>query len=214
MLALLWWQSHRDAENFLEELRDFVRSGEIVDDAAYINIANALVNARLPATLKVDLIIRDISGSLDEKRPWELYAKIWIFSKYGTSGDLIRIIESNVSTWATSEHLSRLVAGLYPRFLGTSHLTKFDNILTRAGNAWTRDVRSFLVAISKTSLGYTSIKPFITAPNPSQPNKVTHSKFLMLLGLFGNPTITPTAVSQLRSIHAHALSDEWYRLLA
>jgi hypothetical protein len=123
-------------------------------------------------------------------------------------------VESKVSTWATHEQMSRLIAGLFPRFLRTPLFTKFRNILRRAGVGSSPSVIRFHEDLSSTKEGYTSIGGFIRAVNPSLPNRISHSKFLMLISLLNNASIAPTAVTQLKTIHSKALSDEFYKLLA
>src|SRR5712664_3049041 len=142
---------------------------------------------------------------------WSLYSLVWIASKYGSIDDLITIVESKVSVWASHEQLSRLVAGLFPRLLGSPMLPKFRNILRRAGGSGTPSVLQFHEELSSTKEGYTSIGGFIRAINPSVPNRISHSKFLMLLSLLRNPSIAPTAIMQLKTIHARALSDDFYK---
>jgi hypothetical protein len=63
------------------------------------------------------------------------------------------------------------------------------------------------------TIGYTGIKNFILAKNTSQPNGISHSKFLMLLSLLGNADIAPTVVGNLKKVHAIALSDGYYSTL-
>jgi hypothetical protein len=59
----------------------------------------------------------------------------------------------------------------------------------------------------------TAIKNFIIARNTSLPNTISHSKFLMLLSLLNNPDIAPTAVANLKKVHAWALADDYYAVL-
>ncbi|WP_338691773.1 hypothetical protein V5279_36270 [Bradyrhizobium sp. 26S5] len=122
------------------------------------------------------------------------------------------LVESTVSLWVTQEHLSRLVAGLYPRFVGSPLRIKFEAIVRRAGNAWSASVLQFHNDLSSGTVGYGAIKAFILAKNSSLPNAISHPKFLMLLSLLNNPDIAPTAVANLKKVHNWALTDEYYAL--
>jgi hypothetical protein len=133
---LRWWQHSMRREGKLNELKEFVASDEIVDHHALIAVADALVSARLPSTQRTGRFLREISGCLDQKTEWGLYAKLWIASKYGSTQELMRLVESSVSIWISQEHLSRLVTGIYPRILNSRYLGKFKALINRSGNPW------------------------------------------------------------------------------
>jgi len=211
--TLTWWQHQSSPALNLHVLTEILNGGHLVDDASRMDIANALVAARLPDTPYVRNHIKQIMSGMNSASIWSLYSLVWIASKYGSIDDLITIVESKVSVWASHEQLSRLVAGLFPRLLGSPMLPKFRNILRRAGGSGTPSVLQFHEELSSTKEGYTSIGGFIRAINPSVPNRISHSKFLMLLSLLRNPSIAPTAIMQLKTIHARALSDDFYKPL-
>jgi hypothetical protein len=120
------------------------------------------------------------------------------------------VIEKTVSRWVAHEQLSRLIGGMFPRFIATPHAAKFDAILRRAGNAWSSSVLEFHRQLATGTEGYVSIRKFVVAGNPSMPNHLTHSKFLVLLSLFKNRSIAPIAAANLKKVHAWALTDQYY----
>lgn len=130
-----------------------------------------------------------------------------------SNDELMLIIETKASMWGSNEHLTRLVAGMFPRFLGSSLQAKFEAILRRAGGFASSSVIQFHNELSNTVGGFTAVRKFIVAPNTSLPNRVSHAKFLMLLSLLHNTQISPTAVSKLKAIHATALTDPFYSYL-
>ena len=211
--VLIWWQNSYKPETRLYLLSFLLLHGGLVDDAARMDVAIAMVAARLPKNTLVAGEIFKILSALDHTTNWGFYSKLWILSKYGTENELMNMIETTVSLWVTQEHLSRLVAGIFPRFLKSALRPKFEAIIQRAGNAWSIPVLQFHKDLAVGTVGYTGIKNFILANNTSQPNGISHSKFLMLLSLLGNPDIAPTAVGNLRKVHATALSDEYYSTL-
>jgi hypothetical protein len=207
---LSWWQHKVTPEGKLPLIVKLLSEGGLVDDAARVDIGVSIVGARLPKDATTEALIKLVSDSLDETTTWGLYAKTWVLSRYGTNDELMTLIEKTVSRWVAHEQLSRLIGGLFPRFLGTPHQIKFDAILRRAGNAWSSSVLEFHRQLATGTVGYGSIKKFMVTGNPSMPNHLTHSKFLMLLSLLKNPSIAPTAVTYLKKVHAWALLDEYY----
>jgi hypothetical protein len=212
--TLVWWQNRVAPEAKLHLVSKLFLDGGLVDDGAKMDAAISLVAARLPKNKIVADEITKIIQSLDTSQPWDFYVAIWILSKYGSVEDLMKLIETKVSVWVTQEPLSRLVAGVFPRFIGTAHEAKFIAIVDRAGNAWSLPVLEFHKRLAAGTIGYTSVKRFIEARNPSWPNGITHSKFLMVLSLLTNRGIAPTAAGYLKAVHTHALSDEHYIELA
>jgi hypothetical protein len=211
--VLNWWQNRIAPEAKLALITGLFTNGALVDDAAKMDIAVALVSARLEKNKFVDNQIKAIMAQLDHTSSWGLYSKLWLLSKYGSNIELMSLIESTVSRWVTQEHLCRLVAGLWPRFIGSPLQMKFEAIVRRAGNAWSASVLQFHSDLASGTVGYNAIKAFIFARNTSLPNTISHSKFLMLLSLLNNADIAPTAVANLRKVHAWALADDYYALL-
>jgi hypothetical protein len=112
--------------------------------------------------------------------------------------------------WGSNEHLTRLVAGMAPRFIQSSLQQKFEATLRRAAGFAASSVTQFHHELSNTVEGYTAIRKFIEAPNTSLPNRISHAKFLMLLSLLRNTGIAPVAAAKLKTIHAVALTDPFY----
>ena len=210
---LRWWQHSLAPAKKLDLIRDFVSSTEIVDDKALIDVSVALVAARLPANVRTWRLVEDICNHIDEKTTWGFYAKIWILSKYGSDRELMHVIENTRSLWITEEHLSRLAAGLYPRMINSPLRSKFENTIKRSGNRWCQDVLDFHESLATTPNGFLAVSKFVRAQNPSQPNKITHSKFLMLCSMIANPKIAPNAIKELRLSHAFALKDDYYAMI-
>lgn len=212
--VLNWWQNRVAPETKLPLIVDLFSKGTLVDDAAKMDIAVAIVSARLEKCKFVNDHIAAILKYLDHTSSWGLYSKLWLLSKYGSDAEVMSLIESTVSLWVTQEHLSRLVARLYPRFVGSPLRVKFEAIIRRAGNAWSASVLQFHNELSSGTVGYTAIKAFVFAKNTSLPNTISHAKFLMLLSLLHNPDIAPTAVANLKTVHNWALTDEYYAHIA
>jgi hypothetical protein len=207
--ALQWWQHSPLPHTQLELIRDFVRSQEIIDHATFIDVAVAVVAARLPRSVKTWRLIEDICESFDDQNVWMLYSKLWILSKYGTEDEIMRVIEARLPIWITEEQASRLVGGMYSRFVGSAQFTTFRAIIQRSGNQGSRDVFEFYDDLVNTSAGFRAALKFVKTPNPSLPNRISHSKFLMLRAVVHNQSVT-AALPSLVARHAWALEDEYY----
>jgi hypothetical protein len=211
--TLSWWQHRVAPEVKLPLIAKLFVEGGLVDDATKMDATIAIVAARLPKNKIVADQLAVVIENLDQKSLWGLYAKIWLLSKYGTADELMNLVEATVSLWVTQHQLSRLVAGLFPRFSGTGHHFKFEAIIRRAGNASSMSVMQFYFSLATGTSGYSGIKNFVLAKNTSLPNAISHAKFLMFLALINNTDIAPTAVANLKKVHSVALTDEYYAVL-
>jgi hypothetical protein len=211
--ALSWWQTGRNPEAKLSLISKLFSDGDLVDDAAKMDATVSLVAARLPKSQFVADELSKIVEKLNPNAPWDFYSNVWLLSKYGTDVELMRLIEKTVSLWVTQEHLARLVAGMFPRFIGSPHRVKYEATIRQTGNPWSMSVLQFHLDLAAGPKGFKAIKNFVLAPNPSLPNNISHAKLLMLLSLLRNPDIAPTAVENLRKVHRWALNDPYYRTL-
>jgi hypothetical protein len=211
---LKWWQHSHTAVELLSTIADVLESPFIIDEAMVVNIARALVSARLPDGDVTRHSLARICQHLEIQRPasasW-FFARVWVLSKYGSATSLMRSIESTGSFWGGDEYLSRLVGGLYPRFREPSRHTKFSSIVARAGGRWCQQVFDFHTRLSSSAEGFASVRKFVRAQNPSEPNKISHPKFLMLCSMVSNQNVSPAWVDDLRSLHTLALEDDFYR---
>ena len=206
---LTWWSHCRDPSGTLYILRDFVNSGYIVDHLSYILVADAIVAARLKPTLGVHFCILELIQMIGDREKWRFLSALWLRSKYGSDEELLEMISIRDTLWSSDQHLSRMVGGMFPRFINSRRKATFENIIRRS-NLWAISVFDFHRALSETINGYTAIHNFIKAPNPSLPNRISHAKFLMLISALNNPTIAPSAVITLKAKHAFALADAYY----
>lgn len=211
--AFLYWMESLDREEYLEEFRNLIASSLIVDDATYVDMATSLVNARLSASVQVDLLVTDICATIGVEKPWNLYSIIWILSKYGTYDQIMKLIETTTSIWIPEEYLSRLIGGLYPLFKNTPLERKYINIINRSRSKSAQAILDFYIKSSESVAGFKAISKFLSAPNPSLPNRISHSKFLLVKSILKSNSINKAQKDTLLKIHDFALTDEFYALI-
>ena len=81
-----------------KSLADIAKSGHLVDDAGFIDLANQLVETRVQDTSQHQYIKR-IYDSCDEERYFGLYCKLWLQSKYCGSTELLQTIVRTQNYW-------------------------------------------------------------------------------------------------------------------
>lgn len=209
--AFSWWVHSKDPCNGLETISNFLRHGAIVDDATHMNAAVALVSARLPLNSNTGHGINNVIKAIDRRTPWGFYSRIWILSKYGSPEEILNEIQSSSTLWSVSEPLARMVAGVYPLMVGTSHKNLYEALVEKQGGFWARPVMEFHKSLRSETEMFSAVKKFITARNPSQPNYITHSKFLMVVSALQNNDISESAKTKIRNNHNVALEDEYYK---
>jgi hypothetical protein len=91
--SLNWWQRSIGAEGKLHLIEKLLSDGGLVDDAAKVDVAVAIVAARLPKKPAVEAYINLILSKLGEDPTWGLYAKTWLLSRYGTTEELMSLVE-------------------------------------------------------------------------------------------------------------------------
>ncbi|MCK1308486.1 hypothetical protein [Bradyrhizobium sp. 45] len=161
----------------LNLLTQILQDGHLVDDASLVEIASAIVAARLPDNSWVRGHIKQTLSGLGSSSIWSLYAQIWLASKYSSNDELMAIIDTKASMWGSNEHLTRLVAGMFSRFVGSPLQSKFEAILRKAGGFATSSVTQLHRELANTVAGFTAIRKFIVAHNTSLPNRISHASF-------------------------------------
>ncbi len=208
--ALNWWQHSSKPLPGLEVIAKFVRSGMVIDQAATMQIANALVGCRLPVSEEVQGALLDILSVIGSEDPWSFYASVWIHSKYGSSETLTNLINRRQKVWSSSEQASRLVAGCLPLVSGAEAKRKLWNLVRYSGNASAHSVLSFHGSLLAGSQGFLAVRKFLLASNTSVPNRLSHAKTLMILSVLQNVEVASSVKSALLQTHEYALSDPSY----
>lgn len=155
-------------------LRDYLLNGHALDDSSVFHAAALLVGWHVQPNSKMHKDIRALGVLLGSPRnatrsAFYFLAAVWLVSKYGIKKELGDLLSTNLSTWRTSEFLSRQVAATMPKFRNdavsknirsTLHkhqfpssmtvLSSLENMITSHGTI-SGDVRLYLLNGRKTS---------------------------------------------------------------
>lgn len=142
-----------------------------------------------PADHSFSRIIKGQTAEYGSLSAWLAFQQT-IFGFTDTKKFLVVTDIANYYDFISYEHLRNVLASL-----AASSVTQFHHEL------------------ANTVVGFTAIRKFIVAHNTSLPNRISHAKFLMLLSLLRNAGIAPVAITQLKTIHAVALTDPFYARL-
>lgn len=209
-LLLRYWSSLDNKSDFLKIVIGFLLSGQAVDDLCKILITTSLVSAKMTEPLSA-ADFGFLLHSLDREKPFELYCRLWLISRFRDAPALRVEIDQTREVWSRHRFLSRTVAGFYGLFRGTPAITAFEASVRRWGGADAVSVLEFHERIGTTAPAVYSIGDFIGAPNGSLPVKISHSKTLMLMSIMNNGAYAKFKKAKLLGIHHEMMDDVYYR---
>lgn len=192
-------------------LADAASSGHLVDDYALVELANHLVETKVPRRNRIDHhIVRAISA-FDEDNYFGFYSSLWMRSKYSSTSDLLDIISKAERAWAPHERLGRIVGALVPLFVGSTDEAAYLEILQRSRNAGVRETFKFHQSLRTQASVFDKMYPALSNPNPSRGTGITHPKFLCLLTALANKAVPPVRIAKLKAANSLAFQDIYYR---
>jgi hypothetical protein len=207
--GVIEWQRLTPAVS--ERIVTFLTIGAVVDEWAYMEGADALVHCEVASKAHANEAISALVDHLAANGFFGVCAALWLISRYGEATRVYQILSRTRTVWESDAWLGRLVGGLTPIFCGTAEEGAFRNILKAAKNPGAEEVMHFHDRLRTDPKAVAGVKNIIMAVNPSKRLGITHAKFLMLLSILGNSSIS--AGGKRRYIHAHRLAwrDAFYR---
>ena len=209
LLLYLWSLSDRPHDG-LSIVSGFLRSGESIDDVSKV----AIINACVSACWQQPMGAADYSfllSSLDQFKPFELFSKMWLVSRFGTIDGLHALISATNAVWSRHLFLARTVAGFYGLFRGTPLFPAYEAFTRKWGGPEAIALMDFQESVATTSAGYHGILGFVKADNQSQALLSTHSKTLMMATMFSNGQISKLDKAKLLGIRKRIMDDHYYR---
>ena len=104
----------------------------------------------------------------------------------------------------------RLAGGLFPLFAQDAATDKLGKLIANANNKSAGELFDFHKALTTDKPTYTRVRKYMSAPNPSLPNNITHGKFLMLLSLLQGYVLEEEERKNLLTIHHKVFADGFY----
>jgi hypothetical protein len=195
----------------LECILDYLEGDYVVDDASFVDFATYFVdsctqiNARsLKRVFKlVDKMVSSRHGPL-------LHAAFTILSKIGNESIIARHVEASFDEWKNDYGLGRVIGALRPILLGTSYRNKFTTLVRNSRNLGAQEVFNFLYQVGTDRRAYQSVRKFLFAPNVTFPNRITHSKSLVVWAVLQGDLLSEESKDTLRAVHKGASADPYY----
>lgn len=193
-----------------EALANAAISGQLVDDAAGVAIANCLTET-LVKRRNCQKYIDTIIESNDASTYYGFYCKLWLQSKYGTPSQIFKTIYEFRSVWFSHDRLGRLVAALTPLFTLTPEEPDYKNLIFSALNDGVRETYKFHINLQNDRSTFAEMYPSLRSPNPSRVTGITHSKFLLLTSALQNKLASASSLLTLKNNHNSLQMDYYYK---
>lgn len=195
-------------------LSEFVRSGLLVDNVAYLEICNVLVESLFSGNGKVLGHISEIYESIVDDGYFGAYAAIWLMSKYADTKRIMEVVKEKREFWISDERFGRLVAGLYPIMHGSGDWDEFLNVISGSRNEGCRAVYKFHHALKSEKLYFNKVENILNSPNKSKATKITHAKFLLLMSAIANGVVDEAQRKKMVKSNSGVWQDARYRFIA
>lgn len=195
-------------------LLDLLKSGRICDEATFLHISTAIVEAPMTNVTSGRRIARSVAKLMRKDTFFHCYAKLWLASKCGQPQPILKYLVRTFDLWRADPWLGRVVGGLLPLFDRSPQYTDYLTLIQRAINHGATDVLQFHQDIRIDKAAYNRVKPIIRATNSSMPLGISHPKFLVLLSVLASPHVSDGEKTRLIVAHKIAWRDALYRALA
>ncbi len=196
----------------VKTIATFINSKNLVDDVSILNGSEAFVEANAPRNMLTDKYVSIISKNLyQRKSSIDVYALLWINSKYGNSLEILKYLRLTFDVWRADAVLGRLVGGMAPILRSGNLIGDLQKLMDNSRNPDAYEVFSFHHNLVHDVKNVSAIKSIISASNPTKPLGITHPKFLVLLSALQNVHLKDGQKIQLLKNHKAALQDKYYR---
>lgn len=176
----------------LSILNQVALSGQIVDEAAWLDTTNSLLGNLFKSKNNIGL------SNFDPQTYFGFYLSSYLLSRTFQTEALLELIMKYYTNWRLHPLLGRLVASFLPQFTQSGLESELVSIATRSGNQGALDILNFYSRLeSEKSLFHFAI-PQLKAQNPSLPLKYIYPKFLTLMVALNNKAVPATSINKLK----------------
>ncbi len=195
----------------LRSVLNYLEGDYVIDDGSYVDFAAYFVDSRgtIDAAAN-DRVIRLVDKMVASKNESLLYAAFTILSKIGNERVISRHLEGSYDYWKNDPLLGRVVGSLRPLLWDSDYRNKYVSLIMSSRNSGAREVLDFLYSVGNDRRVYSGIRKFLFAPNVTFPNRITHSKFVVLRAALQGGEVTEREKEILRTIYRSASSDPFY----
>ncbi len=212
--AAFGWTEHQPlGDATFRLIGDYLSGPKAVDEVSIVVGVNALVAAHATDSFEVFIQSATLGGQLAKGSFFQLYAAIWLASKYWHAESLFALLAASKADWKDDYWLGRLVGGMHPIFLNTTQINAFEDLVYLSGNHDALSVMKFHQRLSTDVTAEVVLRKYVRATNHTRPLKITHSKFLVMLSILANPHLKAVVRQDYLKRHAVALRDPFYAAL-
>jgi hypothetical protein len=190
---------------------DYLESDHAIDDASYIDFANYVVDSTCQfdqnAVFRINSMLDGLTLLKTENM---LYVVLKVLSKIGDAPRIEKVVDATYEYWKTDVFNGRLIGSFWPIVFGTSYENKYANIINRSRNIGAIDVFAYLSQTADNRNRFMSVRSIIKARNDSFPNKISHSKFVVLHSVLHGHAVSDPEKLELRQVHRVATKDPYY----
>lgn len=194
----------------ISALHQLVVGGNLVDDASFVMIANALVEMQIPKVPIYENRIGRLIADFPEETLFQKYAKLWVASKYARDSALLDLVSRFRSTWKTDDWLGRLIGGLYPRFINSPVEAAFRTLVKDSGAPAAVAVYDFHDDVRRDVTVFGKVQGFAKAGNPSKRVGTSHARYLISVSAISNGAADAKKISAITKGLGRAWGDAFY----
>ncbi|WP_210391300.1 RNA-directed DNA polymerase [Synechococcus sp. PCC 7502] len=189
-----------------EHIRNFMKEQNCLDDVAIFSAAKLLTDWTVSFKSKIKREMVDLAVSIAGISPAHLISSIWLLSKYGTSSELVSILDTTSYLWKYSSFLSRQVAATIPKIRDLRG-DIFEKIFAETGQL---DALRILYNLDQLRSKPLSKAEILYIMHGSKNDYYPLSKFIITLDLLSSPHIDPSIRNKLRTDLIVRIKDPIY----
>jgi hypothetical protein len=212
--SVLRYRSHFDySDYFIDRIISYISSDQVVDQVTYIDIAKCIVEMRVSFSAATATKIKALIRELSTREYYGAIAALWMLSKYGEAEEIYRHIRDKCLPWKDDVLMARMIVGMAPRLKNSKYHNLLLLLITKNYIKEADGVFEFHRLLGSDPNPSKKVIDVVCAPNTSSPCRISHSKFLIILSLANNSSLTHGNISRLKKRHSFSAVDGFYASL-
>lgn len=208
-VLLRYVTSKNDNQTIINKIICFFTNGIMIDHSSIISFTNIICDSRCKKKYNInDLINYLINGNKSE-----IHSALRLITKFGSEDDILNTVLATKEKWKNDEFLGRAAAATYAFLYSNKNITKFNQIANTVTNKGFEKVFKFLISVKSEHSAFIKISKNLYSANFTKPNKITHSKFAVLLSALTNKSLTAVELTKLTREYSGLKKDIYYKLI-